>query len=83
MHITYNELLENTAKHMLAKAYPVEFSTGRFNKRWQKQAVKVQVDRLKRALNKDPEKKQCVLDQCKYGSERAIQLSILRRKFEI
>ena len=83
MHITYNQLLENTAKHMLLFANPVEFSTGRFNRRWQRDAVREQVKELKKALDKDPEKKRCALDQCKYGRERAIRLSILRRRFEI
>lgn len=83
MHITYNKLLENTAKHILMQANPTVFPNAKFDKRWQKKAVSDQVAELKKALNKDPEKKQCVLDQCKYGKERAFRLHLLRRKFEI
>ena len=81
MLITYNKLLENTAKHMLISDNPVIFSNGKFDTKLKKQALKEQVKQLKKAYEKDPEKKRCVLDQCRFGKERAFRLHLLRRKY--
>ena len=76
MHISLSQLLENTAKaqveqlHGIIKGKKKRFLIARYTKQ------------LKRRMDDSPELKQCILDQCKYGRERAIRLMILRRKFE-
>lgn len=83
MHITLSKLLENTARHLLFNVYGPEFEKSYPTKAMQHKAVKQQITMIKKQMDRDPEMKRNILNQCKYGRERAIQLSILRRKFEI
>jgi len=82
MHITLSKLLENTARSQLQAESTVEFKKAYWNKALQKKALKQRIAALRKMMDDVPEFKQRVLDQCKYGLERAIQLSILRRKFD-
>jgi len=76
IYISLSQLLENTVKaqveqlHGIIKGKKKRFLIARYTKQ------------LKRRMTDSPELKQCILDQCKYGRERAIRLMLLRRKFE-
>lgn len=82
MHITLSKLLENTARSQLQAEYNPEFNKMYLNKGIRKKALKQQIAMIKKQMDRDPEMKRNILNQCKYGRERAIQLSILRRKFD-
>jgi len=82
MHITLSKLLENTARSQLQAESMVEFKKAYWNKALQKKALKQRITALRKMMDDVPEFKQRVLDQCKYGRERAMRLSILRRKFD-
>ena len=79
MHIKFNTLLENSARQRLIQAYPVLLSNGKFNTPPKKDLLKRQIKAMRKALMKDPEALRCVLDQCKYGIEKAMQLAEERK----
>ena len=76
MRISLSNLIENTANAQVLKFHgeiagkKKRFLIARYSKQ------------LKRRMEDSPELKQCILDQCRYGRERAIRLMLLRRNFE-
>ena len=79
VHIKLNTLLEQTAKKRLIEAYPLLLSNGNFNTPEKKDLLKRQITSMKKTMMKNPEIKRCILDQCKYGIEKAMQLAEERK----
>jgi len=76
MHISLSKLIENTANAQILQLH------GKIEGKKKRFLLARYVKQLKRRMTDSPELKQCILDQCKYGRERAIRLMLLRRNFE-
>ena len=76
MHISLSKLIENTANAQIKQLH------GKIEGKKKRFLLARYVKQLKRRMENSSELKQCILDQCKYGRERAIRLMLLRRNFE-